>query len=491
MRSIAGGPAGGEGGAASPPAAGGEGGAAAGGQPPGPAPAEAPAFARRLNLFDATMIVISGIVGSGIFINPHVVAEAVHTPALIVGVWVAGGAIALLGAFVFAELSTVMPRVGGQYAFFREAFHPLVAFLHGWSLLLIVQSAATAAVAVAFAQYLARLAGLPQPLVAWMAAAILLLLAGFHALGVRPGALVINVITLSKILALAALIAGVLVFAHTAGWMHAPPDAAPAVHGLPLLSAFFAGLVPAMFAYGGWQTVNYIAEEVREPERNLPRSILIGVSCVILLYVGANIAYLNVLSPAVLAASKTPAADAATRVLGSLGGRVISTLIVVSTFGFLNHALLTAPRVYYAMAADGLFFRSLARLSPRFHVPVAAILLQAGLAAAFALSRSYERLLSYTIFADWIFFALSGAALVVFRRKLPHAARPFPTPGYPWVPIVFSLVGVGIVLNLFITERHDAWLGTAVMAAGVPVYFYWRGARRGGRRGAAEKTATP
>jgi APA family basic amino acid/polyamine antiporter len=457
--------------------------AATGGGPPA-----APTFARRLNLFDATMIVISGIVGSGIFINPHVVAEAVHTPALIVGVWVAGGGIALLGAFVFAELSTVMPRVGGQYAFFREAFHPLVAFLHGWSLLLIVQSAATAAVAVAFAQYLAKLAGLPQPLVAWMAAAILLLLAGFHALGVRPGALVINVITFSKVLALAALIAGVLVFAHSAGWLHAAPDASPAAHGLPLLSAFFAGLVPAMFSYGGWQTVNYIAEEVREPERNLPRAILIGVSCVILLYVGANIAYLNVLTPAVLAASKTPAADAATLVLGSLGGRVISTLIVVSTFGFLNHALLTAPRVYYAMAADGLFFRGLARLSPRFQVPVAAILLQAGLAAAFALSRSYERLLAYTVFADWIFFALTGAALLVFRRKLPQAPRPFPTPGYPWVPIVFSLVGVGIVINLFFTEAHDAWLGSAVLAAGVPVYYYWRAVGR--RRAAAGRAAT-
>lgn len=437
-----------------------------------PAPAQ-PTFARRLNLFDATMIVISGIVGSGIFINPYVVARAVRTPALIVGVWAAGGAIALLGAFVFAELSTVMPRVGGQYAFFREAFHPLVAFLHGWSLLFIVQSGATAAVAVAFAQYVARLVGLGQPLVPLLAAAILFLLAGFHALGVRPGALVINVITAAKVLVLGALIVGV--FALSRGSVFAgEPLTPPGEHGLLLLSAFFAGLVPAMFCYGGWQTVNFIAEEVKEPERNLPRSILLGVVAVILLYVGANLAYLHVLGAPALAASPTPAADAASRVLGGVGGQVISALIVVSTFGFLNHALLTAPRVYYAMAADGLFFAALARLSKRFRVPAAAILLQGALAAGFALSRSYERLLSYAVFADWIFFALAGVALLVFRRKLPHAARPYPTPGYPWVPVLFSLFGAGIVINLFFAEARDAWLGTAVLLAGIPAYFLWR-----------------
>jgi APA family basic amino acid/polyamine antiporter len=442
-----------------------------------------PTFARRLNLFDATMIVISGIVGSGIFINPYVVAQAVGTPFLIVAVWVEGGAIALLGAFVFAELSTVMPRVGGQYAFFREAFHPLVAFLHGWSLLLIIQSGATAAVAVAFATYVAPLVGMPQASVSWLAAAVMLLLAGFHALGVRPGALVVNVITFGKVLVLAALIVGVFVASpHSSGLAFATLTP-PGVHGLLLLSAFFAGLVPAMFSYGGWQNVNFVAEEVREPQRNLPRAILLGVACVIVIYVGANLAYLHVLTAPVLAASRTPAADAARQVFGSLGGRLIGALVVVSTFGFLNLALLTAPRVYYAMAADGLFFRALARLSPRFRVPTAAILLQGGLAAAFALTRSYERLLGYAVFADWIFFALAGVALMVFRRKLPAAPRPFPTPGYPWVPLVFTLFGAGIVINLFFTATRDALLGTAIIAAGVPVYLFWRAAGTGGIEG--------
>jgi APA family basic amino acid/polyamine antiporter len=441
-----------------------------------------PTFARNLKLFDATMIVISGIIGSGIFINPYVVARAVRTPLLILAVWVAGGLIALCGAFVFAELSTVMPRVGGQYAFFREAFHPLVAFLHGWGLLLIVQSSATAAVAVAFAQYVARLVAVPPALHKWLAAALLLALAGFHALGIRPGAILLNIVTFTKTVALAALIAGAFVLAHGTG-LTFHPAVPPGWHGTALVSAFFAGLVPAMFAYGGWQNLNYVAEEVRDPERNLPRALLIGVACVIVVYVGANVAYVHVLTAPALAATTTPAADVAARLLGDTGARAISLLIVVSTFGFLNLSLLSAPRVYYAMAADGLFFSSLARLSPRFRVPTAAILLQGGLAAGFALTSSYDRLLSYAVFADWIFFALSGVALLVFRRKLPGAARPYPTPGYPWLPVLFSLAGAGIVFNIFFTDTANALAGVAIFLTGVPVYFIWRWrARRDSQR---------
>ncbi|HEX3126314.1 MAG TPA: amino acid permease, partial [Thermoanaerobaculia bacterium] len=368
---------------------------------------DSPGFARRLTLFDATMIVISGIIGSGIFINPYRVAQVVQTPFMILGVWIAGGVIALFGAFVFAELSTVVPKVGGQYAFFREAFHPLVAFLHGWSLLLIVQSAATAAVAVTLGEYAGRLVDLSEAEAKAVAVAMMLGLAGFHALGIKPGAVLINVITFTKTLALALLAIGAFLVARESG-LALEPATPPGLAGLPLLSAFFAGLVPAMFAYGGWQNVNFVAEEVKEPQRNLPRAILIGVACVIAVYVGANVAYVHVLGAPGLAATKTPAADLAESLAGAWGSRAMSVLILVSTFGFLNLALLSAPRVYYAMAADGLFFRSLTKLSPRFHAPTAAILLQGGLAALFALLNTYERLLSYAVFADWIFFALAG-----------------------------------------------------------------------------------
>src|SRR3954463_245118 len=440
-----------------------------------------PGFARRLTLFDATMIVISGIIGSGIFINPYVVAQAVHTPFLILCVWIAGGVIALFGAFVFAELSTVMPKVGGQYAFFREAFSPMVAFLYGWGLLLIVQSGATAAVAVAFAQYVARLVDLPPGSESWLAAAILLAVAAFHALGIKPGAMLLNVITFSKTLAIAALIVGAFVLTKKSGltW---EPLVPPDLGGLNLLSAFFAGLVPAMFAYGGWQNLNYVAEEVQEPQRNLPRAILIGVFCVIAVYVSANVAYVHVLGAPDLAATTTPAAAMASRLVGETGARVISLLIVVSTFGFMNLALLSAPRVYYAMAADGLFFRRLARLSPRFRAPTAAILLQGGLAAVYALANTYDKLLGYAVFADWIFFALAGASLMVFRRTLPEAPRPFPVPAYPWVPLLFILAGAGIVLNTFFADTRNALIGTAIFALGVPVYYFWRGQGQPGDR---------
>ncbi len=435
-----------------------------------------PQFARKLTLFDAVMIVISGIIGSGIFINPYVVAQKVQTPFLILAVWGVGGLIALAGAFVFAELSTVMPRVGGQYAFFREAFHPLVAFLHGWSLLLIIQSGATAAVAIAFAQYLKPLFGLSDGLIAPVAVAILLGLSAFHALGVKPGAVLINIITFGKTLAIVILIVGAFVLTKESGITFEPMKPAN-LNGFGLLSAFFAGLVPTMFTYGGWQNLNFVSEEVRDPLRNLPRAILLGVFCVIVVYLSANVAYVHTLSASKLAATTTPAADLAAQIFGETGKKAISLLIVISTFGFINLALLSAPRVYYAMAADGVFFKSVGKLSERFHVPTAAILLQGALASLFALSNRYEELLGYAVFADWVFFALAGAALIVFRRTMPDAPRPQPTPFYPLTPMLFIIAGLGIVINTFITDWKNARIGALIIALGVPVFYLWKRAK--------------
>lgn len=440
-------------------------------------------FARKLNLFDATMIVISGIIGSGIFINPYVVAATVKTPFLILAVWIAGGLIALAGAFVFAELSTVMPRVGGQYAFFREAFHPVVAFLHGWSLLLIIQSGATAAVAVAFAEYLRPLFNFSESLVTPIAVAILLGLSAFHALGIKPGAMVINVITFGKTLAIAALIIGAFLLTRNSGLNFA--QVAPLeLQGAGLVSAFFAALVPTMFAYGGWQNLNFVSEEVQNPLRNLPRAILIGVACVIAVYVTANIAYVHVLSAPTLAATKTPAADVASMLAGPVGAKAISFLIVISTFGFMNLALLSAPRVYYAMGADGVFFKAVGRLSPRFQVPTMAILLQGGLASAFALLNAidpqygYAMLVRYAVLADWVFFTLAAVTLFVFRRTMPDAPRPQPVPLYPIVPLLFILAGTGIVVNEVLTNWRNARIGVAIILLGAPVYWLWTKGRK-------------
>ena len=432
-------------------------------------------FVQKLNLFDATMIVVSGIIGTGIFINPYIVAQKVHTSFWILAVWIAGGLLALAGAFVFAELSTVMPKVGGQYAFFREAFHPLIAFLHGWSLLFIIQSGATAAVAVAFAQYLIRLFQWPTNLVTPLAIAVLVALALFHALGIKPGAVLLNVITFGKTVAIAVLVVIAFLLTKNSGLSFEPLTHAN-LQGFSLLSAFFAGLIPVMFSYGGWQNLNFVAEEVKNPLRNLPRAILIGVLCVIAVYVSANIAYVHVLSAPALAATKTPAADVAGQLLGERGANAITILIVISSFGFLNLALLSAPRVYYAMAADGLFFKSIAKLSPRFHAPTNAILLQGFLAALFALTNTYDKLVSYAVFADWIFFALAGAALMVFRSTLPNAPRPHPTPLYPLTPLLFIVAGIGIVLSTFVDPetRLNAMIGAGIITLGVPVYFLWK-----------------
>ncbi|HEX7842621.1 MAG TPA: amino acid permease, partial [Kofleriaceae bacterium] len=273
--------------------------------------------------------------------------------------------------------------------------------------------------------------------------------------------------------AIAALVLGAFFIAGHSG-LTFEPLVPPRLHGPGLISALLAGLVPAMFTYGGWQNANFVVEEVRDPERNLPRAILFGVVIVIAVYVAANVAYVHVLSAPGLAATETPAASLATQVIGPRGADVISVLVIVSTFGFLNLALMTAPRVYYAMARDGLFFQAVARVSPRSHVPVAAIATQGVLAAVFALSNTYDRLVGYAVFADWIFFSLAGVALLVFRRTRPDAPRPYRAPLYPVLPVVFSLAGLGIVANMFVSDPRNALIGSAIIALGVPVYVVWR-----------------
>ncbi len=234
-----------------------------------------------------------------------------------------------------------------------------------------------------------------------------------------------------------------------------------------------------MFAYGGWQNLNFVAEEVVSPLRNLPRAILIGVTLVIAVYLGANLAYLRVLSASGLALTHTPAADVAAAVWGEPGARVMNVVILVSLFGYLNLALMTAPRVFYAMAADGLFFRSVGRVSPRFHAPAVAILLQGGLGAALALTAAYGKLVSFAVFGDWVFLSLAGAALIVFRRKLPNATRTVSAPFYPLTPVLFVLSGMAILMNGFITDLPNALGCSALIALGVPVYFLWARAKQG------------
>lgn len=440
-----------------------------------------PELARRLGLFDATMIVMGGIVGSGIFMNPYVVARQVHSAALILGVWIIGGVIALLGAFIYAELSARRPQVGGQYAYIREAYHPLVSFIFGWALLLVTQTGGMAAVAVTFARYFVDLThvALPEWLVAAIALGVLTLI---NCLGVKAGSTTQSVLMVLKIAAIAALIACGLFLAGnpspSAGIAGAEPDSPVS---FDLLTAIGAAMVPVLFAYGGWQTACFIAGEVREPRKNMPRGLIIGVLGVIALYLGVNYVCVRVLGTAGLAGTTTPATDVMRSALGETGSRLIAAGIAISTLGFLSQSMLTAPRVYYAMAKDGLFFKSVGWVHPRSRVPSFAIALQGVCAAVIAFSGRYEQILNYVVSVDFIFFGLSATCLFALRRhdsRAKEAPAGYNVPGHPWTTLLFVAASWLVVINTIYRYPANTVIGLAIMLAGVPVYFFWNRRRR-------------
>jgi len=426
---------------------------------------------RRLGLFDATMIVMGGIVGSGIFINPYVVAQQVHTPLLIFGVWLLGGALAITGAFIWAELATRMPDSGGQYLYLREAYHPAVAFLYGWVLLLVTQTGGMAAVAVTFARYYREITGLPGgdgP----VAAAALLGLTAINCLGVRAGSNVQSAMMLLKAGAIASLAVAGLVMG--GGGIHPLPLLDRPV-SFGLLRAIGAAMIPVAFAYGGWQTSTFVAGEMRDPRRDLSRGLLAGVAGVIFLYLSVNFVCLRVLGPAGLASSPAPASSVMRAALGNRGANWIAVGIAISTLGFLSQGILTAPRVYYAMARDGLFFERVGWLSPRTGAPVVAIALQGVFATAIALSGRYEQILNYVVSVDFISFALTAGSLFVFRRR--DAGGPaegiFRVPGHPYTTAAFVLTCAAIVASTIAAYPAHSAAGLVILLAGVPVYWYW------------------
>lgn len=426
-------------------------------------------YARRLGLFSGTMAVVGGIIGGGIFRTPAAVAERAGSVGLTLAVWITGGVVALAGAFCFGELGARRPRAGGGYVYLRETFGPLPAFLYGWTLLLVIATGAIAAVAVLFADYTLALLGLPKEWTLPVGVGSVVLLSGVNYLGVKPGAVTQNLFTVLKLLALALLVAVGL------GWA-APVATAtpgPVAHGNPFV-AFGAALVPVLFTYGGWQQTNFIAEEIVEPERTLPRALVLGVVIVVAVYLSANLAYLRVLGLGGLAASTAPAAEVMERLLGPRGATVIAAGIAISSFGFLNLVILVTPRVFQAMAADGVFLPRLARLHPVYQTPTAAILLQAAWAILLILSGSFAQLVDYVTFGDWIFFGLTVAGLFVYRRRDRGApATGYRTPGYPFTPVLFVLAAGYVVVSAIAANPRNAALGSLLIALGVPVYAYW------------------
>jgi APA family basic amino acid/polyamine antiporter len=448
-------------------------------------------YARRIGLFSATMLVVGGIIGSGIFLNPAIVAQRVGSGKLILVTWGLGAAIALLGAFIFAELGARAPAAGGGYVYLRDAFGPLPAFLYGWALLLAIASGAAAAVAVTFASYAAPLLGLGAGNDAWLAALAIATLSIVNALGVRPGAWTQNVFTLLKLAAIAALVIAAFVGgspASPAECVGIACDTAPA-SGSTVIVAVGTALVPVLFAYGGWQQTNFVAEEMVDARRNLPRALVIGVVVVGAVYLAANFTYLRALGPAGLAASRAPAADVMGAVAGDTGRRLIAAGIAVSTFGFLNLVILVTPRVYQAMARDGLFFARFAELHPRSRAPVAAIAAQGAWAIVLLLSGSYGQLLDWVTFADWIFFGVTAATLFVYRRRLADAS--YLAPAFPWTVLLFIAACVYVVGGAVVSNPPNALRGTLLLAAGVPVYLFWSRRRaRAFAAGAGSEAAT-
>jgi APA family basic amino acid/polyamine antiporter len=415
------------------------------------------------------------------------VARVVSDPILILFVWALGGAVALIGAFVWAELASRYPDVGGQYVYLQRAYHPVIGFLYGIALLFIINGGSLAAVSILFATYVDRSFIALGPLGIRAAAALALIsLTAVNAIGVRARTRTNNVLMAAKVTGMLALVA--LAFGRGPTPASHFDLSAATVSGGSSLTLLLTALVPILFAYGGWQSCANIAAEIKDPARNLARANVLGVIAVVILYLSLNLAYLWVLTPDQIATSPALASDMARAAAGAAGARFVALLIVVSSLGFLAVVILTGPRLIYAMAADGLFFRRAADLHPRYSTPVFALWFQAAVSLALLTTNTYDQLLSYVVFADWLFFGLTAGALVIIRRRAALAGSPgiserspynddrqiSSMPGHPWTTFAFIAVAVGIVVNSFFVYPTQSIIGSAILGAAAIAFFVTR-----------------
>jgi APA family basic amino acid/polyamine antiporter len=435
-------------------------------------------FRRELGLLDSVVVVAGGIVGVGIFANPSNVARIVANPVLILLVWALGGGVALIGGFVWAELASRFPEVGGQYVYLQRAYPPVVGFLYGVALLFIINGGSLAAVAILFATYVDRsFVALGPAGIRIAAAAALLALTAVNVVGIRAGTSTNNVLMAAKVTGMVTLVA--LAFVHGATPASGFEQGAASLAQGTSIHQLLTALVPILFAYGGWQSCANIAGEIKDPVRNLPRANVLGVLVVVALYLSLNLAYLWVLTPARIADSPAVAAEMASEVAGLAGARFVAALIVVSSLGFLAVVILTGPRLYYAMAADGLFFARAAKLHPRYRTPAFALWFQAFVSLALLTTNTYDQLLSYVVFADWLFFGLTAGALLLVRRRDPHPATAVArVPGHPVTTTVFVVVAAAVVVNTFITYPRQSLVGTLVLSVAAVAFFIARPAAR-------------
>ncbi len=428
---------------------------------------------RVLTLGDLTFLVVGAVIGSGIFIVPAtVLRQTGGDVGVSVLVWLLAGLLSLLGALTYGELCAMQPEAGGIYVFIRDGFGDLPAFLYGWTLFLVISSGSVATLAVAFSGYLGQLFAL-TPLVRKMVSiAMILVVTAINVKGTRDSANVQNWTTSFKASAL--LVIGLLLI--FSGHQLGQPTTSywPASVTPSLVTGVLTAMIGVLWAYEGWQYATFSAGETINPQRTFPRGIILGTSILIVLYCLANIAYIAALGPARAAASDRVAAEAVGVILGARAGKLIAVAILVSMFSAANAITLTAPRVFYAMARDGIFFKRLALVHASLRTPVFAIIALNVVSVLLALTGTFEQLLTYVVFTGWIFYALGAASIFVYRRRRPDAARPFRVPGYPVTPLLFVLSAAVIVVNATVTQPGRAAVGIAIVLAGAPAYLIWR-----------------
>lgn len=438
-----------------------------------------PTLLRELRLLDGTALVVGGIIGSGIFLVPRSVSEQLDSLGVVLLVWFAGGALSLFGALSLAELGAALPRTGGLFVYLREAYGPWAGFLYGWGQFTMISSGTIATLAVAFSLYLAQLLPLSPAGQKAVGIGSILVLAGVNCVGLRAGKLVQNIFTLAKVGGLGLLVLLLLARGHPLALWSRDFWPREGVHFS--WAPFGVALVAVLWAYEGWHAVTFSAGEFKRPTRDLPRSLFLGTAAILAIYLITNLAYYGVLSGAQIAQSDTVAATAMTLTSGAMASAFVSVLILVSIFGANNAQVLLGPRVFYAMAKEGLFFSAFARVHPRYRTPVFSIVAQAVLASVLTLLGTFQELFTYVIFTHWIFYGAAVAAVVVLRRTRPGLERPFRVPAYPWLPLLFVLATFGITVSTIVAGPGHALLGIAFILTGIPAYAFFR--RRSAPRG--------
>jgi APA family basic amino acid/polyamine antiporter len=424
---------------------------------------------KALSRFDLIMIAIGSTIGSGIFLTPALIANSLHTPIYILIIWLVGGLLILCGALTFAELGALMPQAGGVYVYLSEGYGKLFGFLYGWAYILVVNTGGIAALSVAFTTYLAYFFPMSMVVLKIVAVCGILFLTIINVVGVKVGGIFSDVFTVLKLIGIFGVIAVGFIFGGSSVNDFSFTTSSGISGGLAV------AMVGVLWSYGGWQHATYAAGEAKNAKKDVPIAMIIAALSVTAIYVLINIGYMFLLPVNTIANSPSVAADAVKTVLGPVGGGIIAMIIFISTFGTAGIYTLTAPRIYFAMAKDGIFFPQIAKIHPKYNTPSNAIIIQSTWAVLLIMFwGTFENLISYVVFTDWIFFGLTAASVFIFRKKLPNIKRDYKTLGYPITPILFVLMAAWFVINTLIEKPEQAVAGLIMLGLGLPVYYYWR-----------------